>query len=435
MMGRHVVAIADIADKIAMGPFGSNIKVSTFVENGIPIISGQHLHGTRLDESSGFNFITEAHAQKLRNSNVFPGDIIFTHAGTIGQVALIPDDASYKRYVISQRQFYLRIDREKANPAFITRWFHAPVGKHRLMVHASQVGVPSISRPTSNLKEIQIELPSLEEQNAITEVLDVIDDKIEVNRKTSATLEAMARALYHSWFVDFDPVWAKLEGRAPAHMGPATAALFPDGFDDNGLPEGWTTGTLADVAENPRTGVKPSHIDPETPYIGLEHMPKRSVALPEWGYAGDVGSQKSGMSCGDFLFGKLRPYFHKVGISPVDGICSTDIIVVRPTSGEWAGLVLAVISSDAFVEHTNAGSSGTRMPRTNWTDMSSFEIALPPVALVSVYEDITKPWREHIVATIHENQTLAALRDTLLPRLMSGELRVGAARDLVEEVA
>lgn len=427
--------IAEIAEKIAMGPFGSNIKVSTFVEQGVPIISGQHLHGTRLDESSGFNFITHEHAEKLKNSNVFPGDIVFTHAGTIGQVSLIPENVLFRRYVISQRQFFLRVDRRQADPAFVTRWFHAPVGRHRLMMHASQVGVPSISRPASNLKEILIDLPPLGEQQAISEMLDIIDDKIELNRRMAATLEEMARALYRSWFVDFDPVKAKAEGLAPAFMDEATAALFPDRFGDDGLPDGWRRGCLTDVAINPRTGVKPEQIDPSTPYIGLEHMPRRSIRLGDWGTAEDVGSQKSAMRRGDFLFGKLRPYFHKVGISPVDGICSTDIIVVRPKAPEWASFVLSVISSDNFVEHTNAGSSGTRMPRTNWGEMGRYEVVIPPVPVAAAFEAALSAMRDRIVAGVHEARTLATLRDTLLPKLMCGELRVGEARDQIEAVA
>jgi type I restriction enzyme S subunit len=233
------VKIGEIAEKIAMGPFGSNIKVSTFVESGVPIISGQHLHGVRIDESRGFNFITEAHAEKLKNSNVFKGDIIFTHAGTIGQVSIVPQASLFERYVISQRQFFLRCAPDKADPAFVAYWFHGPVGQHRFLMHASQVGVPSISRPVSNLREIEIALPPLSEQREIAATLGALDDKIEVNRRMAATLEEMARALYRSWFVDFDPVHAKAQGRAPAHMDPATAALFPARFGDDGLPEGW----------------------------------------------------------------------------------------------------------------------------------------------------------------------------------------------------
>ena len=427
--------IAEIAEKIAMGPFGSNIKVSTFVEQGVPIISGQHLHGTRLDESSGFNFITHEHAEKLKNSNVFPGDIVFTHAGTIGQVSLIPENVSFRRYVISQRQFFLRVDRRQADPAFVTRWFHAPVGRHRLMMHASQVGVPSISRPASNLKEILIDLPPLVEQQAISEMLDIIDNKIELNRRMATTLEEMAQALYRSWFVDFEPVKAKAEGLPPAFMDEATAALFPDRFGDDGLPEGWRRGHLSDVAINPRTGVKPEQIDPSTPYIGLEHMPRRSIRLGDWGTAEDVGSQKSAMRRGDFLFGKLRPYFHKVGISPVDGICSTDIIVVRPKGPEWASFVLSVISSDDFVEHTNAGSSGTRMPRTSWGEMARYEAVIPTLPVVAAFEAALSSMRDRIVAGVHEARNLAELRDSLLPKLMSGEIRVGTIENQIEAVA
>ena len=282
-----------------------------------------------------------------------------------------------------------------------------------------------------------IEIPDLrpDEREEIGNILGLLDDKIELNRRMAATLEEMARALYRSWFVDFDPVKAKAEGLAPAFMDETTAALFPDRFGDDGLPEGWRRGRLSDVAINPRTGVKPEKIDPSTPYIGLEHMPRRSIQLGDWGTAEDVGSQKSAMRRGDFLFGKLRPYFHKVGISPVDGICSTDIIVVRPNAPEWASFVLCVISSDDFVEHTNAGSSGTRMPRTNWKDMGRYEVVVPPVSIAAAFEAALSSMRDRIVAGVHEARTLAALRDTLLPKLMSGELRVGEARDQIEEVA
>jgi type I restriction enzyme S subunit len=285
------------------------------------------------------------------------------------------------------------------------------------------------------IEAFEIDAPSIDEQHEIASILSTLDDRIELNRRMSTTLEEMTRVLYQSWFVDFDPVKAKAEGLAPAFMDEATAILFPDRFWGGGLPEGWRRGRLSDVAINSRTGVKPEQIDPSTPYIGLEHMPRRSIRLGEWGSAEDVGSQKSAMRRGDFLFGKLRPYFHKVGISPVDGICSTDIIVVRPKAPEWASFVLSVISSDDFVEHTNAGSSGTRMPRTNWGEMGRYEVVIPPVPVAAAFEAAFSSMRDRIVAGVHEARTLATLRDTLLPKLMSGELRVGEARDQVEEVA
>ena len=156
-------AIGDLAEKIAMGPFGSNIKVSTFVSEGIPIISGNHLRGMFLEELS-YNYITEIHAEKLKNSNVYPKDIIFTHAGNIGQVAMIPTCCDYERYIISQRQFYLRCDAEKVLPEYVLLFFHSVEGNHELMSYANQVGVPSIAQPVTNLKKIKIPLPPLNTQ-------------------------------------------------------------------------------------------------------------------------------------------------------------------------------------------------------------------------------------------------------------------------------
>ncbi|ADU26060.1 restriction endonuclease subunit S [Ethanoligenens harbinense] len=146
-----------------MGPFGSNIKVETFVDSGVPIISGNHLRGLYLDELE-YNFITEEHARRLSNSLVRAGDIIFTHAGNIGQVALIPDNCDYPYYVISQRQFYLRCDKKKALPEYINYFFHSRVGQGKLLANASQTGVPSIARPSSHLKGISVVLPPIEVQ-------------------------------------------------------------------------------------------------------------------------------------------------------------------------------------------------------------------------------------------------------------------------------
>lgn len=157
------VTINDIAEKIAMGPFGSNIKVSTFVSNGIPIISGNHLRGYFLEEPS-FNYITEEHAQHLKNSLVYPKDIVFTHAGNIGQVAMIPADCRYPMYVLSQRQFYLRCNIEKAVPEYVILFFHSKQGQHELLSYANQTGVPSIAQPTTNLKKISLKLPPMGEQ-------------------------------------------------------------------------------------------------------------------------------------------------------------------------------------------------------------------------------------------------------------------------------
>ena len=156
--GWEVKTIEDIAVRVAMGPFGSSIKVSTFVESGIPVISGQHLKGTLLEDSD-HRFITEDHAERLAKANVQRGDIVFTHAGNIGQVAYIPETSRYERYVISQRQFYLRCNTSEISPLFVLHFFQAQEGQHQLLANASSTGVPSIARPVTYLRSIYLCLP------------------------------------------------------------------------------------------------------------------------------------------------------------------------------------------------------------------------------------------------------------------------------------
>jgi type I restriction enzyme S subunit len=246
----------------------------------------------------------------------------------------------------------------------------------------------------------------------------------------------MARALFKSWFVDFDPVRAKMEGRdtgLPDHI----ADLFPDRLvtsEMGEIPEGWTVGFLGHVAGLRRGGIDPGDVASDLPYIGLEHMPRRSIALGDWGDAGSVSSRKSTFNAGDILFGKLRPYFHKVGIAPVAGLCSTDIVVLRARIPRWHPFVLACVSSSRFVAYTSQTSTGTKMPRTSWKTMSTYELCRPTDALAAEFRSLVSPMLERLVANVHESRTLAALRDTLLPKLISGEIRVPDVERVVAPV-
>ena len=287
------------------------------------------------------------------------------------------------------------------------------------------------------------------DRRAIAHILGTLDDKIELNRRMSETLEAMARALFKAWFVDFEPVRAKCRGdpggrpcwrrRLPGKGGFHTRPyddLFPDRLVDSELgqiPEGWRVGRLGDVAENLRRGVQPDCIAPNTPYIALEHMPRRSIALFDWGTAEGIESNKFEFKKGEILFGKLCPYFHKVGVAPVDGVCSTDIVVIVPRQHVWTAFVLGHVSSLEFVDYTNAGSSGTKMPRTSWADMARYEIVLPPESVAETFNTLVQPLIEQIISGIHESRTLAALRDALLPKLIRGEIRVRDAERFLKE--
>jgi len=332
---------------------------------------------------------------------------------------------------LGQRQVLLRPDTTRVNGRYVFYAMQSQDVQHQIgWNEGTGSTVSNLRIPV--LKSLQIPIPSRVEQNAIAHILGTLDDKIELNRRQNETLEAMARALFKAWFVDFEPVRAKMEGRwqrdqslpgLPVHL----YDLFPDRLVESELgeiPEGWGVGKLGDVAVNPRRSVQPHQIDEGTPYIALEHMPKLSIALAEWGIADGLESNKYEFKRGEILFGKLRPYFHKVGVAPVDGVCSTDIVVIAPKLPIWFGFVLAHASSDAFVEYTNAGSTGTKMPRTSWTDMARYAVAMPSDNVASAFNLYIHAISEEIIARIHESKSLAQLRDNLLPKLIEGSLRV-----------
>jgi type I restriction enzyme S subunit len=185
--GWDIVKTEDIALKIGMGPFGSNIKVSTFVDSGVPVISGQHLKEILIIDG-GNNFITLEHAEKLKNSAVYRKDIIFTHAGNIGQVSIIPDDSEYDDYIISQRQFYLRVNESKSSPYYLIHYFRSEQGQHALLSNASQVGVPSIARPSTHLRNITFLNPSKPLLEEFDKLCDPLFKRFNQNRKCSISL-------------------------------------------------------------------------------------------------------------------------------------------------------------------------------------------------------------------------------------------------------
>jgi type I restriction enzyme S subunit len=241
---------ADQDGSIAIGPFGSRMKADRYVPSGVPVIRGNNISDTRALVGD-FVFVSEETADELRSSNVFPGDLVFPHRGAIGQVGIVPGDAE-PRYVLSTSLMKLSCNRDLVDPLFVFYFFRSGQGCHALLQHASTVGTPGIGQPLTSLRSISLPVPPLPEQRAIAHILGTLDDKIELNRRINETLEAMARALFKSWFMDFDPVRAKAEGRQPARMDVETAALFPDAFEDSTLgkrPKGWYVGPLGGILE------------------------------------------------------------------------------------------------------------------------------------------------------------------------------------------
>ena len=394
------VPIEEASLRVAMGPFGSSIKVSTFVSDGIPVISGQHLRGSRLNDID-YNFVTEAHADQLAKANVQRGDVILTHAGNIGQVAYIPNSSRYERYVISQRQFYIRCDPSKLIPEFLVYYFESHEGRHRLLANANQTGVPSLSQPVTYIRKVEIPLPPLKEQRAIADVLGALDDKIESNRRLAATIDGLLRVeLENAILNDDDPREVRF-GEIALRVGEAS---------------------------------DPRNLREHVSYIGLEHMPRGNMFLDEWGTSEGLGSGKSVFKKGNVLFGRLRPYFKKVGIAPIDGICSTDVLVLKPAFNESAAMLLALAASEEFIGYASAAATGTKMPRVSWDYLSDWKTVLPSEAATNRFDNEMLPLVAKAVASVHEQVALAKLRDALLPELLSGRLRVRDAESMMENV-
>ena len=441
------VRIEDIAEKIAMGPFGSNIKVETFVETGVPVISGAHLRGVRLDDGD-FNFVTDEHAEKMKNSNVFRGDVIFTHAGNIGQVAYIPPNSQYTRYVISQRQFYLRCDLSKADPAFVSYFFHSNEGQHKLLANASQTGVPSIARPSSYLKTIELPLPPLTEQRAIAHILGTLDDKIELNRKQNETLEAMARTLFKAWFVDFEPVRAKMEGRwqrgqslpgLPAHL----YDLFPERLVESELgeiPEGWAIGSFSDVVDiigggTPKTsvveywnGVIPWFSVVDTPASSEVFVIQTEKSITQ---AGLNGSSARMVAKGTTII-SARGTVGNLAIAGRDMTFNQSCYALRGKNG--SGDYFVFLSAQCMVEQLKTMAHGSVFSTITRQTFDAVRVVKVPKNLLQQFERSAASVFDAILGNVIDSRSLAQLRDTLLPKLISGELRVPEAMHQLEAV-
>ena len=426
--------LGKVCTKIGSGATPRGGKKTYLQEGPFALIRSQNVYNDGFHHD-GLAFISDEQADDLKNVELAEEDVLLNITGdSVARVCQVDPGILPAR--VNQHVAIVRPDPAKLDAGFLRYYLVSPHVQSILLSWADS-GSTRKALTKQMIESFEVSTPAdVDEQRAIAHILGTLDDKIELNRRMNETLEEMARALFKSWFVDFDPVRAKMEGRwrrgqslpgMPANL----YDLFPDRLVDSELgeiPAGWEVKGLGDVANEVRVSAQPQSIKPGTPYIALEHMPKRCLTLSEWDVADGVGSSKFRFKRGDILFGKLRPYFHKVGIAPVEGVCSTDIVVVVPAADCWFGFVLGHISSDAFVDYTDTTSTGTRMPRTKWRDMARYEIWLPDRILAEAFTLQIQPWVKQIVSATHESRALASLRDTLLPRLISGKLQVTQRR-------
>lgn len=320
----------------------------------------------------------------------------------------------------------MRCDPALVNNRFFLFQYLSPAYQDYLRAHTIPGSTVDRLHLTA-VPDFTVALPPRVEQDAIADLLGALDDKVEVNRRVAETLEGMARALFRSWFVDFDPVRAKAAGR-PTGLPDDLAALFPATLDDDGLPEGWRKARLDDVVASVVQRASPSPATAALPYVPIDAIRAKSITGIDAQDGSGAQSSLVSFRRDDILFGAMRPYFHKVALAPAEGTTRTTVFVLRPRLATDLMFALLLASGDETVDFATSGASGSTIPYATWDGaLSLMPTTLPTPSIRAAFGKIVEPLVRKAQATIEESRTLAALRDTLLPRLISGELRIANA--------
>ena len=384
----NTYSISELIDEIAMGPFGSNIKVECFVDDGIPVLNGSNLNGFFLTEDS-FRYVTEEKADSLGRANAHRGDIIITHRGTLGQIVCIPETSKYDRYVISQSQFRVKCN-EKVLPEYLVYYFHTAIGQHKLLSNASQVGVPALARASTTFQKIEVEIPDIKTQQKVVSVLNAIEAKINVNHSINENLAVLLQTVYQERFGDVDKASKQ--------------------------------GVLSDICSYSKDRVAVSELDVST-YFSTENMLPRKAGSTE---ATSLPTMPQTTAChkGDTLISNIRPYFKKIVYCEDECGCSTDVLCFMPNQPQYSAYLFSTLYADKFFAFMVAGAKGTKMPRGDKQQIMTYPIVMPSEVALAEFNTIALPLIKQIYSNRAENKRLSLLRDTLLPKLMSGELDV-----------
>lgn len=389
-MGYETYRIADLIDEIAMGPFGSNIKVSCFVDSGVPVLNGSNLEGFSLSEKT-FRYVTRKKADSLNKANAHRGDIVITHRGTLGQIVFIPQDSKYDRYVISQSQFRVRCN-DKVLPEYLVYYFHTPIGQHKLLSNASQVGVPALARPSSTFQQIEVVLPELSIQKCVVEIISTIQKKIVNNQELNDNLLQQAQALYKDRFVDLKPF-------------------------DGEMPLDWHIGTVSEIIELhdskriPLSSRERANLAKIYPYYGATSVMDyvdRYLFDGIYLLLGEDGTvvDSKGFPILQYVEGKFWVNNHAHIITGKNGF-----------TVETLYLLFSLTNVQSIV-------TGAVQPKISQANLNKVSVVIPSEAELSAFNSIVQPIFAQILNLRAENDRLDATRDTLLPRLMSGELDI-----------
>ena len=414
---------------IAIGPFGSRMKSECYVPSGVPVIRGTNISDTR-ELIGEMVCITPEKAEEVQSSIIFADDLFFPHRGSIGLVGIVPQKGA-ARYVQSSSMMKLTCDRSQVEPLYLFYFFRSAQGRQEILKNASTVGTPGIGQPLSSLKAIRVPLPPLPEQKAIAHILGTLDDKIELNRRMNATLEAMARALFQSWFVDFDPVRAKLDGRKPAGLDAATAALFPGHFEhgeDGMLPVGWRSAAIEKLCDINAWALGKNDDLKVLEYVEISEVNRGNIANIATYIRGEEPSRaRRRLRHGDTVLSTVRPdrgsYFLALN-PPENRVASTGFAVLTPTKAPWS-FIHAAMTHPEVSDYLGQMADGGAYPAVRPEIIGSMKVALPnDPKILETFHRTCAPLFEQAEANRTQSRTLATLRDTLLPKLLSGELSV-----------
>lgn len=368
---------------------------------GYPLIRTPNVGKGRLDLNGVHRVSESVYKQRIQRGAPRANDLIFAREAPAGNVALVQENQTV---CLGQRTVLIRPNVQKVNPQYLVYYLLSPKPQYELLGTANGATVAHVNLPA--IRNLKIELPEKSVQDKIGTILVTYDDLIENNQKQIKLLEEAAQRLYKEWFVDL---------RFPGHENTKIV---------DGVPEGWSKSTVGNICKLRKVVITPDKIESNTPYIGLEHMPRNDICLSTWGKSEEINSNKFIYLKKDVLFGKIRPYFHKVGFALNDGITSTDTMVMVADQNLW-GLLLVTVSSDAFVDFSYQNcKEGAKMPRADWKQMEKYAIMIADQATQKLFEQEILVITNKISALAFQCRSLREARDRMLPKLMGGEVEV-----------
>jgi type I restriction enzyme S subunit len=417
---------------IQTGPFGSQLHASDYVPSGIPSIMPQNIGDNRIIEE-GIARISSGDAQRLSRYLVRKGDIVYSRRGDVERRALIR--AREEGWLCGTGCLRVRLGTGGVDPAYASFFLGHPSVREWIVRHAHGATMPNLN--TSILSACPFVVPPPREQRAIAEVLGAFDDKIELNRRMSETLEGIARAIFKSWFVDFDPVRAKMEGRDPG-LAPEIAALFPDRLvetDKGEIPEGWESRAISELADlNPESWSRadyPSQVE----YVDLANTKWGEISDVQMFERADAPSRAQRvLRPGDTIVGTVRPGNGAYALIGREGLTgSTGFAVLRPKRKTDREFIYLAATQRSVIDHLAHLADGAAYPAVRPQVVAGVETTLADPDVRSAFSQITGPLLDRIELNRFQSGTLAALRDLLLPKLMSGEIRIRDAEKLLGE--